>query len=732
MTAVVHTAEVTAWCREYAAKIARGEAERFHAVLADPPYELNFMGGSKKDWWDNTGVAFQPETWRAIASVCHPGAFIFAFGGTRTYHKMATAMEEAGLLPHSLLAWINAAGFPKATRIDTGEWADTGDEETLTDIRANHMHAGRDTSKVYVRPKREPTGEAARWAGHRYGRQAIKPAVEPISVFQVPYVGRPVDCITKTGAGALNIDGARIAGPDGDGHWSGEDGIDYPSKPGYDGGFTRGGRRRVAGQRRNDVYSRTWDDEQSLCASCAVDADERRRLGKAAIQESTATRVVEPTRNESRPDRGDANTMDTGCSSGRCLEAPSDARSGSSCSSTVSCGSENAGQSHTDALSTTSTGEKRTTGSRTCVSCSAPITIITTGGEAATKNRRGGIEASRDGDSAMPAMSASAVRVGRWPSNLTLSHCSPDPLTGDSGCVRVGTRRVRAISGGGGMGKDGVSDGTVVYGAYGPRDLPPNVGKGDADGLETVDEYRCVDGCPIRALNEQSGILKSGELLTHHKRGGGSQIGTFNIRDRTGEPCDFGGDEGGAARFFHNSDWSAEVFERIKSEAPFRYVAKASRSERDAGLDDVPLREGGTMDGGDIVSDGRSAPKTGRVMVLNHHPTCKPLSLTKWLATLLLAPPHVAPRRLLNPFCGSGGEAIGAMLAGFEDVVSIEMSDEYAQIARSRLAFWEKHRHDDVAQTVAAWQRARGEVEAAKASGQMGLFGVNKTDGRGV
>lgn len=63
------------------------------------------------------------------------------------------------------------------------------------------------------------------------------------------------------------------------------------------------------------------------------------------------------------------------------------------------------------------------------------------------------------------------------------------------------------------------------------------------------------------------------------------------------------------------------------------------------------------------------------------------------------------------------------MLAGFEEVVCIEMNEEYAQIARARIAFWERHKNDDVAETVAAWQRSRGEQETAKASGQMGLFG---------
>ena len=76
----------------------------------------------------------------------------------------------------------------------------------------------------------------------------------------------------------------------------------------------------------------------------------------------------------------------------------------------------------------------------------------------------------------------------------------------------------------------------------------------------------------------------------------------------------------------------------------------------------------------------------------NPHPTVKPLALARWLATLLLPPDAYAPRRILVPFAGSGSEAIGAMLAGWEEVVAIEREDEYADIARARLAWWEANR----------------------------------------
>jgi len=72
----------------------------------------------------------------------------------------------------------------------------------------------------------------------------------------------------------------------------------------------------------------------------------------------------------------------------------------------------------------------------------------------------------------------------------------------------------------------------------------------------------------------------------------------------------------------------------------------------------------------------------------NPHPTVKPLDLTRYLASLLLPPEEFGPRRLLNPFGGVQSEAIGALLAGWEEVVSIELSAEYCRIGEARRRFW--------------------------------------------
>jgi site-specific DNA-methyltransferase (adenine-specific) len=74
----------------------------------------------------------------------------------------------------------------------------------------------------------------------------------------------------------------------------------------------------------------------------------------------------------------------------------------------------------------------------------------------------------------------------------------------------------------------------------------------------------------------------------------------------------------------------------------------------------------------------------------NHHPTVKPIELATYLARMLLPPPGPEPRRILVPFSGSGSEMIGAVLAGWDEVVGVEMSQEYIAIATARLKHWAK------------------------------------------
>lgn len=222
--------------------LARYEGEPYHALLTDPPYHLTtitkrfgkpgsapakhgtdgvfarasagFMGQA----WDGGDIAFRPETWAAFLPHLHPGAFGMAFASSRGWHRLACAIEDAGFIIHpSIFLWTYGQGFPKATRIDNqvdrragAEREVVGEQKVPGYAKANVEH-GTQGRETWSFPKTLPATDLAKaWEHHRYGLQALKPAAEPIIVFQKPYEGRPVDDITRTGAGALNIDASRV------------------------------------------------------------------------------------------------------------------------------------------------------------------------------------------------------------------------------------------------------------------------------------------------------------------------------------------------------------------------------------------------------------------------------------------------------------------------------------------------------------------------------------------
>jgi len=80
------------------------------SIVCDPPYELGFMGKA----WDRNGVAFQIKTWQAALRVAKPGAILMAFGGTRTWHRLACALEDAGWEIRDTLMYLYGVGFPKS------------------------------------------------------------------------------------------------------------------------------------------------------------------------------------------------------------------------------------------------------------------------------------------------------------------------------------------------------------------------------------------------------------------------------------------------------------------------------------------------------------------------------------------------------------------------------------------------------------------------------------------
>ena len=178
------------------------------AIVTDPPYELGFMG--KK--WDASGIANSVALWRQALRVMKPGAHLLAFGGTRTYHRMTCAIEDAGFEIRDSLHWMYGTGFPKshdiAKAIDkTSGVAFAQEPASGVGFMGPDGPSGYNPTKHRLRRTGESTEAASQWQG--WGT-ALKPGHEPIVLARKPLVGTVAQNVQAHGTGALNIDACRI------------------------------------------------------------------------------------------------------------------------------------------------------------------------------------------------------------------------------------------------------------------------------------------------------------------------------------------------------------------------------------------------------------------------------------------------------------------------------------------------------------------------------------------
>jgi DNA modification methylase len=193
------------------------------SIVTDPPYELGFMG--KK--WDNSGIAYSVELWTECLRVLKPGGHLLSFGGTRTWHRVAVAIEDAGFDVRDSIAWMYGSGFPKSLDVSKAINKSAGVEyESKPASGVGFMNAtddGYNTTLNQLSQVGENTPEAEQWQG--WGT-ALKPAFEPIVVARKPLAGKTVAAnVLEHGTGALNIDGSRIGTETGDYNHPGNSGI---------------------------------------------------------------------------------------------------------------------------------------------------------------------------------------------------------------------------------------------------------------------------------------------------------------------------------------------------------------------------------------------------------------------------------------------------------------------------------------------------------------------------
>jgi site-specific DNA-methyltransferase (adenine-specific) len=188
------------------------EDNSIDAICTDPPYGINFMG---KKWdYDVPGV----EIWKECLRVLKPGGHLLSFAGTRTQHRMAINIEDAGFEIREMLAWVYGSGMPKSHDVSKAIDKTLGVEREIIGKAAgmgkqNPKWNGTENGRTenYFKPEYNltaPTSEEAKqWEG--WGT-ALKPSMEPITMARKPLEGTVAANVLDCGTGAINIDGCRL------------------------------------------------------------------------------------------------------------------------------------------------------------------------------------------------------------------------------------------------------------------------------------------------------------------------------------------------------------------------------------------------------------------------------------------------------------------------------------------------------------------------------------------
>lgn len=267
--------DVTVYHADNIEVLACLEENSVDAVVTDPPYALEFLGAE----WDRftpgedvampaaqarrrSGVAFQlwAQQWaEQCLRVLKPGGHLLAFGGSRTWHRLAVGVEDAGFEIRDSIAWLHAQGLPKSLDIGKAMDRDAGvtrevignksgrGAQPRNDFRGGNYTRSRgrvDTSAITA----PATPEAAQWDG--WGT-ALKPAFEPLVVARKPLAGTVIATVREYGTGGLNIAGSRVGdGSDSAGPRQGEasssrryqdrGATDFAATPGTRGGSQAG------------------------------------------------------------------------------------------------------------------------------------------------------------------------------------------------------------------------------------------------------------------------------------------------------------------------------------------------------------------------------------------------------------------------------------------------------------------------------------------------------------
>ena len=595
------------------------------------------------------------ESWAVEAfRVLRPGGHLLAFGGTRTFHRLTVAIEDAGFEIRDCLSWLYGSGFPKSLDVSKAidkmrrrDYVQAAIDLGIT-IPGNNLHDWTKAEhspgdewwerfKAYLSPEQwgaierrvigsddkgegswfgadgefdltaPATPEAAQWAG--WGT-ALKPAWEPVIVARKPLVGTVAANVLAHGTGALNIDGCRIV-TDGGG-WNGL---------GHTHDETQWRLNNPDGVQRSVGR---WPANTILDESAAALLDEmsgERKSPKTYTRKadgfgSTSYRVGEPAGKES------LNYGDTGGASRFFKVVSPDAYSDSSCYNGMDQEDTACGDDLTEAESTSA-------GKRT--------------GSSDGNSRTDGFG---NRQTALSLTDTKSTTETRTRSTTTSATSSASPRNGTTTTISGNGKITESLTA---LSNDGASGAANTS----PSTTSPS-----------------GDPAPITgtAKPAPANTSETGNAATTNTPAPGSASGTPSAS----QPDPF--------LTVPLDDPEAEV-------TRFGYFPKASRRERNAGLEGMPEQHIRRMSGGEYAhNSGSTVSSKNGAHSQNHHPTVKPIALMRWLVRLVTPPGGT----VLDPFAGSGSTGCAAVLEGFE-FIGVEQDPTYAQIAERRIAFWREN-----------------------------------------
>lgn len=585
------------------------EAESVDAIVSDPPYGLAFMGKA----WDH-GVP-GPEFWREAFRVAKPGAHLVAFGGTRTYHRLTCAIEDAGWEIRDCLSWLYGSGFPKS--LDVSKAMDKrGGYPHLAAQIGEALKSARESRGLTVGEcDKRFCGGTTNWSwfeGRPKGQRAPTPETFAAIAADWPEVAHLAESVAEAEREVVGRGKSGIGTAFGDGEWA------------------RGSAQDFNITAPATALAREWQG----WGTALKPAWEPIILARKPLTGTVASNVAQ---------HGTGAINVDGC---RIEGAPP--------------------------------------------SVPQPKFNSPTGAVYGFKAGEG-----RNGE-----MSHAS---GRWPANVCLDEEAAGMLDAQTGELKSGARN-----------SPNNPQSTGIYGTY--KGGNGNLFRADSGGASrfffVAKEGQC-DNASDAVLTSSHGeqVADSAPSLASPSRSPAPlPVGRESTADCTActprqslalsveakdstdtiqttptscESC------GSALRVTADSTSQASAVRVEDASDPvsgtrFLYTAKASRREREAGLEGMPTKV--------QKLPGKSTgfnPTTGEVThgytgeARNHHPTVKPIALMRWLCRL------VTPKGglILDPFTGSGTTGCAAVLEGFR-FVGIEREPEYAAIAEKRIAHW--------------------------------------------